>query len=72
MRERDASFPIMLFEIEAERLKTRHDYVSPSLSRLLEARSLALHPVFCSLIACKTSYHQTCAKNFSNLALLAM
>src|SRR6266700_229213 len=39
-----------------------------ALSRLLEARSLEAQ-VVCSLIACKTFYRQTCAKNFSYLAL---
>lgn len=40
--------------------------------KLTPGLSVLRTQVFRSLSACKTFYHQTCAKNFSQLALLAM
>jgi hypothetical protein len=66
------SFPLMLFETEAERLKTRHDSVSPRLSRLL-ARSQSCATSGLPLPSCMQDIlPSNLRKNFSDLALLVM
>jgi hypothetical protein len=58
-------------ETEAERPQNVTTAFLIALSRLLSLSAVRTK-VFRSLIACKTFYHQTCSKNFLDLALLAI